>query len=616
MRNKEREKRKKRSVKFYALIAAAALALIAALLTIYFFSTRIDQPVYSMGYVVKASPVEGCLNVEITIDILKLPRDRNLFLYQGKMTEETAQYISCLDESGNEVPFTYSPELVMIGPVARDSKRVYFKYNAFIGTVNEEEGFYGMPLYAQGCLFDDLITFSGEYTLLTPFLDPVTFDSMGKYVKSVSFEFIVPEGLRPIIPYQTPIDGQLAFTVDKPGWEFFNSISKSAFCFGHFIRYDYRGFFGDAAIYMDQGVSSELSQYTPDAMTGFLYYFTSVFGEPLGEVPIVLLRNNNDAEEIVIVGGAGSGGSAISAGMRVPDDFKAMSNLVYHTFFDSKIKPRNLRYTGNTWIYKGLAEYYVGNSIDYLPENVSERYSIGNSAPKSETYLRYLYYALKEPGFLAVGPANEDDDMYIPQEDFYMNIKIQVIIDAINYSIEQRSGQSDGFLKALVNLGKSPKPLDVEAMLKEICGPDYDSVTDYLTGKALVPNYRSMNIDRWPEAETLNILDLDEQKFSYFFERQYVNYPYIPMFLLKEEEFMSEVEKRGIRYNTDEIQDMVRQFSAVLHRILLQRAMWGRLAGIDDITLPNIIGILTEDDVIQKWAEFCENIGYEYKIED
>jgi hypothetical protein len=79
---------------------------------------------------------------------------------------------------------------------------------------------------------------------------------------------------------------------------------------------------------------------------------------------------------------------------------------------------------------------------------------------------------------------------------------------------------------------------------------------------------------------------------------------------------MSEAAKRGVRYNTDEIQNEVKQFSAVLHRLLLQRAVWASFAGIDDITIPNIIRELARDDVIEQWRAFCQEIGDEYGIED
>jgi len=605
---------RKHSRIFFA-VATAFVAVAAAGIAFFLIPVRTDQSVYSIGYVIKAFPEEGCLNVDINIDISKLSRDRTILLYKGLMTEQTIDFTGCADSSGSELPFIDTPDLISIGPISDVSKQVSFKYNAFIGSLNEDDAYYGLPLYARGCLLDDLITFSGEYALLIPFVDPTSFESIEKVVESVSFEFIVPDGLRPIIPYQPPIDGQLSFSVDKPDWDFFNRISKSAFCFGHFEPYDYNGYFGDAAVYIDKAATIELSQHALEAMTGFLDYYTEIFGEPPGDVPMVLLRNLPD-NDIVITAGVGGGSAAMSANLRIADDFRVMSNMVYHAFFDSKIKPYNLRYKGYEWIYRGLAEFYVGYSVDYLPESIVSQYSIANSKSLSETYLRYLYFSLKEPGFLAVGPADELSAIYIPQEEFYMGVKAPLIIDVINYSIGERTGQSDGLIKELVKKGGNTKYLNVEKFLKGVCGADAGPITDYLSGKALIPNIRNVSIDGFPKEYLLYILDQDEQRYSYFFNQQKVFYPYMSLFLLNEDAFMSEVEKMGISYNTDYIQNEVKAFSSVLHRLLLQRAMWASFAGIDDITRPNIVRELASDEVMNKWNDFRQKIGYEYSIVD
>jgi hypothetical protein len=606
-----------RRAKLYALIGALAAAGIAALLLAIALNGGIDQSVYSISYLVKALPEEGALNVDIDIDVSRLSRDRSVLLYKGMMDELALEFTGCADGDGNEVPFSDTPDLVSIGPIDGESRqaRLRFSYNVVIGSTNDDEGYYGMPLYAQGCLLDDLIAFSGEYALLIPFLDSAASESMGKYVKSVSFEFVVPEGLAPIIPYQPALDGQLSFSADKPDWEFFNRISKSAFCFGQFERYEYDGAFGDAAVYADKAIAGGLSRYALDAMTGFLFYYTNLFGEPLGEVPIVLLRSL-PGDGTVITAGVGSGGAAMSADMRLADDFQAMSNMVFHAFFDSKVWPLNLRYVGYEWIYRGMAELCVAASADFLPEDVKERYSIGDAAPMSERYMRYLYFSLKEPGFLALGPADEMTGMYVPQEDFYFKVKAPLVIDAVNFLIAGRGGPPDGFLKELVKRGGSAKPIDVEKLLKDVCGDGAEPISGYLSGNALIPNSRGFGVDGMPDENILYMLDQDERRYTYFFGRHNVFYPYSSLVLLDEEPFMAEVAERGVRYNSDEVQGAVRQFSNVVHRLLLQRAMLASFAGVDDITVPNISRELAQTDVRDKWSAFCEEVGFEYRIED
>jgi hypothetical protein len=52
----------------------------------------------------------------------------------------------------------------------------------------------------------------------------------------------------------------------------------------------------------------------------------------------------------------------------------------------------------------------------------------------------------------------------------------------------------------------------------------------------------------------------------------------------------------------------------VLHRILLQYALWADIAGIDDITTPNIHDVLFRSDVMNEWKSLREEIGYEVGI--
>ena len=599
---------------FVAIIAVGAVVvagIIVTLLLVFNNSEELDQSAYSISYTIEAVPVFGCLNVEMNIDVHSLSSERDIVLYKG-MT--SAEIIRCTDEAGNDVPFFDDEDLIGIGPIEDDAGRLYFEYNAYIGEITDSFEVFAIP-YANGCILEDLIAFSGEYAILMPYLDPEEFDSIGEYVKKISMNFIVPDGLDTIIPYQQPLDGQFELSVDKPDWEFFNIISKSAFCFGQFEKFDNGGYFGDAAVYVDKGNPNVIPQYTFDAILGLLNYYSNVFGEPLGDVPIVLLRNL-DYDDTVITAAAGGGGSAISANMRIAEDVRALSNMLYHTFFDSKVKPRNLRYTGNFWIYRGLSEFYVGNSVGHLPGSVLDAFSIGNMTTMSERYLRYLYFTLKEPGFLGVSPLHETSGMYASQEEFYMGVKVPLIIDAINYSVENRTGRFDGFIKALVNMGKSSKPLDVQEFMKMLCGPDYDMIESYLTGNALMTNYRGANTDGMTLVSIMALLDEDEHKYAYFFETDKVFYPYTPLFLLNEEAFMSEVAKRGIRYNNDEIQNEVNEFSPVVHRLLLQYAMWASLAGVDDITRPNIKREITSTEVMDQWSRLCDEIGIEYGAED
>jgi hypothetical protein len=588
-------------------LIGAALVVAAAVLLVVFAGNAIDQSEYSVRYVVTADPEAGGLEVDVSFDIEKLSSDRMIFLYKG-MTDAT--WRSCADSSGAEVPFEEDEDFVAIGPIDDSGGRLDFKYYVGIG-VTESDSTYETS-YTYGCIFDDLLAFSGEYALLMPLLNPDSFDSIDKYVKRFSIEFVTPPGWQAIIPYQTPLGGASSIVSDKPSWDFFNSISKSSFCFGYFEKFDYGGALKDATVYLDKAVMTEINQYALEALVTFFNYYAEVFGSPLNETPVVLLRNS-PVDGAVITGGVGSCGSAVSINLNDADDFKTLSNVIYHSFFDSKVRPRNLRYVTNDWIYKGLADFYVGVTASLLPTHVRDAYSINLGIDKTERYLRYLYFSLKEPGFLVLSPSDEGG-MYDAQREFYMNVKVPLLIDAINHSVETRTGRGDGFIRALVENGAQEKPMDVEKLIRAVCGNDYDAVKMYIAGLALIPNYDSLSADDVAPEDIVYMLDQDEQYYAYLFTRKNLYYPYAPVFLLDEGKFMDEVEKRGIRYNTDEVQNAVKSFSATLDRLLLQYAMWASLAGIDDVTAPNIIRLISQPDVIEAWTVLCESIGYEVGI--
>jgi hypothetical protein len=541
------------------------------------------------------------------VEIKSLSADRALHFYKG---QTDAIWYSCLDENGAEVPYYENGDLITIGPVGEQTKKLTLNYDARIGAISDD---WEYITYTQGSFFEDLLTFSGEYVFLLPYTDPQLLDSLNKYIIGVSIDFRIPDDWDSIIPYNTPLSGARSLRMEKPTWDFFNSISKSAFCFGHFSRYDYGGILAVEQVYIDAAIAGAIPQFTLDSLTLFLDYYTEIFGQPLDDLPLILLRNH-PYDNSIIIGGVGSRSSAVSVDMRFIDDYKVLSNVLFHSFFDSKIKPRNLRYITGNWIYVGLADYYVNLSSLILPVEVRNNFEMAQLETFEEKYLKYLYFSLKEPGFLALNPADEQLGMYNAQRDYYFGVKVPVMIDVLNYMKEQKTGRSDGFIKNLVEIGASEKSYDLDDLLKKICGDDYETIKMYFAGQALIPNYKNLNIDYLPKIHIIDILDLAEQAFSYMFTKENVYYPYANVVLLSEAPFMAEAERRGIRYNNDEIQKEVGDFSSTLHRVLLQYAMWADIAGIDDVTTPGIHSALFQSNVLSEWDALREKIGYEVDI--
>ena len=607
-KNSQQIKHPKRTILIIILaVSAVAIAGAIILFTAPWQGGGIDQSRYSLSYIVTADPSYGELNIVLTAEINSLSQDRSLYLYKGQT--DVILY-NCVDENGVHVPYNDNGDIVVIGPVEGKTKKVTLDYDARIGPLSDD---WEYVTYTQGSFFDDLLTFSGEYAFLLPYTDTELLDSLDKYIKSVSINFNVPDDWNSIIPYNEPLSGSRSIWMDKPTWDFFNSISKSAFCFGHFSRYDYGGMLAAEQFYIDEAIADAIPQFTLNSIVSFLDYYTDVFGQPLDDVPVVLLRNH-PYDNSVIIGGVGSRSSAISVDMRFIDDYKALSNVLFHSFFDSKIKPRNLRYVTGNWIYIGLADYYVNLSSELLPIEVRNNYEIAQLETFEEKYLKYLYFSLKEPGFLGLNPADEALGMYSAQMDYYLGVKVPIMIDVLNYTIGQKTGRPDGFIKGLVEMGASEKALDLDDMLMKICADDYDTIKMFFAGNALIPNYKGLNIDWMLKEDIIDILDLSEQAFSYMFSNDQAYYPYANVVLLNEEPFMAEAERRGVRYSTDEIQEEVKNFSSVLHRVLLQYAMWADIAGVDDITAPGIHGELFRSEVIEEWNALRDEIGYEVGI--
>jgi hypothetical protein len=585
-----------------ALVAVAAFVLLTLL-----SGTTIDQTRYALAYMVSVDPKSGGLEVEMDFEVHKLSKDRMIYLYAGL----GAQIVrACVDDTGAEIGYEIADDLIAVGPLGKDIKSLKISYYTDVGVTETDSAYERIDTF--GCLFDDLLSFSGEYCLLTPFLDPDSFDSVRQYISDVLIEFAVPSGWQAIVPYHAPLDPDTTIRTNAPTWEFFNTISKSAFSFGYFERFDYGGTITGADVYIDSAVKESVNQYALDALYTFISHFEKVFGETLDEAPIVLLRSH-PANGEAITGGVGAGGSAFSINISAPDDFKSLANVVFHTFFDAKVKPRNLRYTTCDWIYQGLANYYVDETAPLLPDYVRESYGINLGMTGSERYLRYLYFSLKEPGFLALTP-NDESLMYDAQREFYHGVKVPLLIGAINYSIETRTGEADGFIRALVKRGDGEKPVDVRKLMNEICGADFNDIEGYLSGLALIPNYGGFSVDYLPPDDICYALDQDEQYYAYLFDVKNLFYPYMPVFLLEEQPFMEEVAGRGLRYNTDEIEAAVKAFSPELNRILLQYALWADIAGIKDVTTPNIMRTLSQPDIVEAYTVLCEEIGYEVAI--
>ena len=596
---------KKRRFITLAAVLAVLLATAAVLIVQHYNSLKIPfrQSKFSVSYLAsRDTGWDDTLNIQMDLNIKKLSDEKMIYLSRSNVPSLVD---FCTDNLGNNVPVQENQVgVISVGPVDPSADTVSLTYSVKLGSSSTRTS--DGTQYTDGALYDDLIAFCGKNVLLAPLMDPNELNGgrHGKYIDSVSFRFQSPDTWMGILPFGEALSEDCAFTVTNPTWGDISNMMNSSYCFGTF----YKNELGDGAFYVDAGAEGSIEESSVDVLLSFYEFYANIFGEGL-TTPFVILRNNPE-DKTLIYGGVGGNSAAISLNPVSAEDLKAVSSTLYHAFFDSKIHSQNLRYSPNEWIYLGLADYYIDASSSSLSEDLKKQYSVGTPDTMASKYMRCLYYSLKEPELLAAAPT-EDSAMGAAQQNFYWTTKVPVILDVINYLSWQRDGTYDAMVKYLVKNANTEKALDVPAMLDKIGGKGAaDIIGKYFSGQALIPNYRNMTLsDYLAPQDILNELDLCEDTFYQMFILDGISYEYEPPFLLNPEAFLADVDAAGVRYNTDEIQSLVENFSPELHQLLLQYAYRAMLAGVDDITKLDMKGAIYEQTNFQKWLDYCQETG-------
>ena len=605
------ENKKRKKPRLLWMIIPAAIVAISVVVVLVFFpgspQKDIDQSKFSISYSVTVKdPAVKILGVNMDLGIDSLSSERLIYLYRNEVGTDI---LSCVDDNGNNVDMTDtgSYQLISIGPIDPSAKSVHIFYNVRIGNQN----YMDMTPRVYGDMYDDLLVFCGENVLIGPLMDITDLTSIEKFISFVSFKLDADFGWKAIIPYQEQLSDDCSFTVKNPTWNVFNAISKSTFCFGDFEKMDAGT---GSAVYVDKAIAGNIASKSLEVFYSFARYYTDLFGELPPDAPFVLLRNEAE-NHAMILGGVGAKGGALSADINLGDECQTMTTTLFHLYFDSKIKAPNLRFLTNNWIYKGLSDYCVIRSADYLSDEVKEMFSIDGLTGDPEVYyLKYLYFSLREPGFLVVDPSMEGN-MLRAQDAYYMGAKVPLMIDFIDHIIIQQGGT--GFIQALLEEAGEEKDLDVNAFLKKVCGVEYELVLRAFSGSVLIPNYGDFCLDgKMSDEEIIDRLLSDEDYFSYLFETDKIYYEYPPLFMMDSERFFAEAESMGVRYNTDDVQDLVKGFSKTLHQLLMQYAVMAKFAGVDDITVPKASGDIFTYEAFEKFSEFCENLGYKFNYYD
>jgi len=416
-------------------------------------------------------------------DIEKKSLDVNIRIYSTEMTQfllakGSIDILSsrCVDQKGRQIPFDDAEGIIAIGPISEDVEYIDYSYSTILGEVEGDR--------VKGDLYEDLMVFSGEDTLLFPFFDNTeALDNLDKYISKIAIEVETQEGWNSVMPFQANINQDNKVFIDNPDWYVFYNLAKSCYAFGRFEPLTIRTIDGTYDFFVDTAYKQKLTSENVKAMTNIYNYYTQIFGKGLSDYAVVLLRNE-PTRGFPILGGVGGKSLGISLDMKTGIDWYTFSHTLYHAFFDSKIHARNLHFPPNLWLYKGLAEHYVDKSAATIPLGIREKCEIIVDENLDSTYARYLYF-LEEELMSKVTPAYEADIEGI-QREYYYNIKVPLVINEIEDMAQKRHGTQHNLIGVLMKYAEEGN-VNLANIMTEVLGSDEAIVRAYLAEEDVIP---------------------------------------------------------------------------------------------------------------------------------
>lgn len=589
-------------------IMICAVSIVLLLLAVwgiwYYFTTRnfVDPHIgmFDVDYTVQPYNIEGkIIKVTVKLSPQKLSKERTFYLDNGAVKTSNP---TCVDNKGNMVATEYLDGVWMIGPVELDTESVSFSYNVTLADKDLSRS------TVSGDMYQDLLAFQGNVVLMFPWMDDQNLKQTEKYISSLSFQYDGEQNWQGILPFDQPLSDTLSFHLKNPTWYDLYDLSNSSFCFGTFQQLEYTTVDGNAAnIYLDSALAGAMNADDALMLKSFIEYYNSIFGGNPKNCPIVLLRTSQD-ENSTILGGAGGRGAAISLEMRSPDDCQTLSRTLYHAFFDSNIHMRNLRYAPHLWLYEGLGNYYIDQSAEDLPANLKSAYGIQLQDSLRNKYLKYLYFSLKDPEFLAA-TADMEGQMSIERNAFYFDIKTPMLILTIETLAAQEGKGPHAIMQYLMAQEKN-SDINVENMMKSILGNNEKLMLQYFSGAAYIPNYWNFSGDSMAQQEILDILNTEENKYNNMYMQRNLFYPYDPAAILPAELMEREIRDRNLHYNQPAVEELVRGFSTTLHQLLMQHALRANLCGIEDAGATGVRYELCTDENLTVWTTYLEQNGF------
>ncbi|HEX2926582.1 MAG TPA: hypothetical protein VHP38_10055 [Ruminiclostridium sp.] len=587
---------KKKSV----FITVVAFISVVCLSTVFFIWVKPLLSSVKMEYTLKPdSASDKTLGVGIRIKRKTFLSSSSFIMGNGNFTPNNTK---CVDNNGKPVLFNKKGDKLVIGPVGRNVKYIDLSYKVKIGDFDGNVN--------QGAYYDDLIAFSGDNTLYFPYFnyEDGSYADIKRQISEITIKADVKEGMKAVIPYQAKYNVKQTdpVKIENPDWRVVYNLGKSCYAFANFDELSIKGEKTNAHILIDPYLKSKLSSQTESLISKLYDYYTGLFGKGLENCPIIILRSDPSSAHMVL-GGIGGKSLGMSINPMDGNEVKTFSHSLYSAFFDNKINIINLHYQPNLWLMKGMATYYENMSLDYLPDNMKNKFIFGSDQGFRELYTRYIYFRLKEPVMFKISPADEKNALQ-GQLQFFFYTEAPLVVKNIEDMSDQMSGGKNNIMSYLLKHREDDK-IDVGELMLSAVGQNEALFRNYLSGDTIIP-YSGIISGKEDPAKIIKQLNDYEKLLCSWIQQDIPIYPYDNISLLNPDKLASAAIAKNVKFASDDTEKMVGAFSPTILLLLEQYKLRADICGLSDINDSTLkYKLLGNETNVDKWNNYIKTTG-------
>ena len=533
------------------LIVSVTVCLALVCVYLWFFNGE------TLGYSLRTE-ADGSVRISITIRQPAFFRlgSAEFFSCAYEMTDTI-----CVDENGSRVEYTIRDGKIKLESI-ENHKIVNFSYEIFCP-----------PLTS-------ITAFSGEDALIIP-TDWSDFSTITIEAESFDASSII-----------------LPFTrIKNPAWIDMHNLSKSCFALGNFREYE----IGEGVtLYIEASLEAAGDSELFDVVKSVNLYYQGVF-EKKPKYSIAITSRGDFSEAAEIVGGQSM---IMPLDINDPDECRAFCHSLFYAFFDNFVDAKELRFSPNIWLNRGLATYYENLSLDALPQTIRDNNDLESVNELNKLYTRYLYFQIKEP-FAYNATPGEEEIINGAAAQFYYFTKAPLIVAWI----ENHSGNNHSLIRNLIkNSGDNEN--SVTRLIYDTVGDIASEILDYLNNEKYItaPSNREEEQDAM---EILRVITEYENILDSWYQLSSPEYPVERLYLLNPTKVLEMTDELGIIFSDAETESLVWGYSSTLYIMLRQNALRAYVCGaeFDD---PALRFVLADNDNIQLWESFIS----ENELED